>query len=137
MQIEGTEWYTACGTKFTPIEGSERTQVQTFYGYRMPVGGKKDSEVKDLIALLKSDGVHAKLKTSREDHSGIPKGTPYLQVLDEKSTIALEKLFMDQGIELPVDRYKEYGMEYINRTPKAELAPVVKKSFWDRLFGRK
>lgn len=136
MQIRGTEWYTASGTKFTPIEGSERTQVQTFYGYRMSVAGRKDSEVKELMALLKSDGVNAKLKISKHSHTGIPKGTPYLQVLDDESAIALEKIFLKDGIELPTDRYKEYGMEYINRTPKV-VPQVVQRSFWDRLFGRK
>ncbi len=135
MQIKGTKWYTACGTKLEEIEGSERVFVKKIYGYRMPVGSKKDSEIKDLIDLLKSDGVHAKLRTSKNDHSGIPKGTPFLQVLDEESAIALEKLFMKQGIELPSDRYKEYGLEYINRTPK-KMAPAVQKSFWKRFFGR-
>lgn len=134
MQIRGTEWYTAYGTHFEPIKGSERTKVQTVYGYRMPVEGRSDKEIKELMDLLKSDGVDAKLRTSKHEHSGIPAGTPFLQVLEEKSAIALEKIFLKQGIVLETDRYKEYGLEYINRTPKENVA--AKKSFWDRLFGR-
>ena len=136
MQIKGTEWYTACGTKFAPIKGSERTQVKTLYGYRMPVSGRDEEEIKALVDQLKADGVEAKLKTSKHDHSGVPSGTPFLQVLDEKSAIALEKIFLESGITLETDRYKEYGLEYINRTPKP-IAPAVKRSFFERLFGRK
>lgn len=136
MKIKGTNWYTACGTHFTPIEGSERTQVQTFYGYRMPVGEKTEKEIKEFMALLKSDGIDSKLKKSKHEHSGIPAGVPFLQVSDEESAIALEKVFLKSGIVLETDRYKEYGLEYINRTPKP-VAPAVKKSFFERLFGRK
>ena len=136
MKIKGTQWYTACATKFTPIKGSERVQFQTLYGYRMSVKGRKKEEIKSLIDQLKADGVTAKLKVSKHEHSGIPAGTPFLQVLDEESAIALEKIFLKEGIVLETDRYKEYGMEYINRTPK-QITPAVKKSFFDRLFGRK
>ena len=133
MKIRGTEWYTANAINFIPVEGGGR-KVQTLYGYRMPVSGKKDSETEELMALLKADGVeNIKLKTSKHDHSGIPKGTPFLEVLDEESVIALEQIFLKQGIELPTDRYKEYGLEYIKRQP----TPLpVKKSWLDRILGR-
>lgn len=132
MQIRGTEWYTALRTY-----SDEKGNQVSVYGYRMPVQGRDSRELKEFIALLKADGVDVKLRVSSNSHLGIPAGTPFIQVLDDESAIALEKIFLKQGIELPTDRYKEYGMEYINRTPKAELAPVVKKSFFDRLFGRK
>ena len=132
MQIKGTEWYTAfCDPSL------KNGASKAVYGYRMPVQGKEEKELKKMIAFLKQDGVDVILRTSQNSHVAIPAGSPFIQVLDDESAIALEKIFLKQGIELPTDRYKEYGMEYINRTPKAELAPVVKKSFFDRLFGRK
>ena len=137
MKIKGTEWYTACGIKFTPIEGSERVELQKFYGYRIPVQDKNSKELNELITLLKTDNVNVKLKTSKHDHTGIPKGTPYLQVLDEKSAIALERIFLEQGITLSPDRYKEYGLKYINRTQNEKLNSSLKKSFLNCLFERK
>ena len=136
MQIRGTQWYTACGTYSTPLKGGERAQVQTVYGYRMSVQNKDIKELKELLEQLKSNGINARLKTSKHDHTGIPKGTPFLEVLDEKSAIALEEVLWEQGIELSKDRYKEYGLEYINRTAR-KLSPPVKKSFFVRLFRRR
>ena len=136
MKIEGTEWYTASGYKSKQIEGSERTMVGVLYGYRMPVLGRNPEEISDLQDVLKSDGIVAKLKTSEHDHTGIPAGTPFLQVLDEESAIALEKLFLKSGISLPPDRFKEYGLKQIDR-PKKEMSVVQKKSIWGSLFGRK
>ena len=135
MKIEGTEWYTACGT-ILPDEGHEDKKEQVLYGYRMPLASKTPEEITNLIEQLKSEGVKVKLRTSEHEHTGIPKGTPFLQVLDEKSAISLEKSFLKKGITLEKDRYKEHGLEYINRTPK-QITTVVRKSFFDRLFGRK
>ena len=142
MKIKGTEWYTAMGRKmevksFHDQDDDESTYVPvTLYGYRMPIQGRKPQDINDLRELLKADGVDTKLRSSKHNHTGIPAGTPFLEVLDEKSAIALEKIFLKEGIVLETDRYKEYGLEYINRTPK-QVSPVVKRSFFDRLFGRK
>ena len=133
MKIKGTEWYTANGIRGTRIEGSERSAIQVLYGYRMPLKDRTTAEIIELRELLKSDGINTKLKTSKHEHTGIPAGVPFLEVLDEDSAIALEKTFLKQGIQLPTDRYKEYGLEYIKRTPD----PVVIKTIWDNLFGRK
>ena len=131
MQIRGTEWYTALRTY--PDEKGNQVSV---YGYRMPVQGRDSRELKEFIALLKADGVDIKLRVSPNSHLAIPVGTPFIQVLDNQSAIALEEIFLRQGVDLPADRFKEYGMEYINRTPK-QVPQVVQKTFWDRLFGRK
>lgn len=131
MQIKGTEWYTAfCDPSLK--DGASKA----VYGYRMPVLGKNAKELEKFMASLKAEGVDVVLRTSQNSHVAIPVGSPFIQVLDEKSAIALEKIFLKQGIELPQDRYKEYGLEYINRTPN-KLDSLIKKSLWDRLFGRK
>ena len=136
MKIDGTEWYTASGYKSKQIEGSERSMIEVVYGYRMPVLSRSPKEISDLQNILKSDGVVAKLKTSKHDHTGIPAGTPFLQVLDEESAIALERLFLKSGINLAPDRFKEYGLEHIDR-PKKEVSIVQKKGILNSLFGRK
>ena len=136
MKIKGTEWYTASAYRGRQIEGSERSEILVSYGYRMPVQGRTSKEINELRELLKGDGVNTKLRSSKNSHTGIPAGNPFLEVLDEKSAIALEKIFLKRGVVLETDRYKEYGLEYINRTPK-QVSPVVKRSFFDRLFGRK
>lgn len=138
MKIEAKEgaWYTAEEITGTPIEGSERVLIGRRYGYRMPLEGKTPEEIEKLKNTLKSEGVEAELKISSEKYTGIPAGTQFLEVFDEKSAIALEVRFLKQGIKLLTDRFKEHGLEYINRTPK-EVNPAVKKSIWDRLFGRK
>ena len=144
MKIRGTEWYTAVGEKqiekSSHSESSDETPTMVsiiFYGYRKPVQGKSLAEINTEINELKSKGVEQiKLRTSVHSYTGIPAGTQFLQVLDEKSAIALEKIFLEKGIDLPSDRYKEHGLGYINRTPKV-IKPVVKKSIWSCLFGRK
>ena len=131
MQIRGTEWYTAfCDPSL------KNGASKAVYGYRMPVQGKDPKELEKMMSDLKKEGVSVILRTSQNTHVAIPAGSPFIQVLDEESAIALEKLFFKKGIELPTDRFKEYGMEYINRTPK-QVPPVVQKTFWDRLLGRK
>lgn len=133
MQIKGTNWYTASGVTFTPTkEGG--TRAKTVYGYRLPLHDKSVNEMNELRDLLKSEGVTVKLKSSKNAHTGIPAGKPFFEVLDEKSVIALEKVFLQEGITLPPDRYKEYGLEHINRTSKT-VSPALQ--FWSRLFGRK
>ena len=109
VEIKGTKWYTASATKFIPVEG-KGTKVCIVYGYRMPVEGRSEQELKNLMNQLPSDGINAKLRTSKNEHTGIPAGTPFLQVLDEDSILSLEEIFLKQGIELPMDRYKEYGI---------------------------
>ena len=137
MKIKGTEWYTSREIKCTPIEGSDgRVYIQKLYGYRMPVPGRTTKELKELMTLLKSDGIDTKLMTEEGLETEIPAGTPFLQVSNEKSAIALENLFLKQGIVLKEDRYKEYGLKRINR-PAKEVNPVVKKSFLGFFFGRR
>ncbi len=144
MRIRGTDWYTAVGegreVKSFHNEDDDEPQTYvpvTYYGYRKSVQGKTQDEINAEIEDLKRNGVeHIKLRKSVHSHLGIPAGTPFLQIFDEQSAIALEKMLLKKGIELPADRYKEYGLGYINRTPK-EISPAVKVSIWDRLFGRK
>lgn len=124
MQIKGTNWYTACRKpSWKPIPGSERVEVGHFiYGYRMPVGDRPSKEVNEYIKMLKDEyGVTAVLKKSKQAHTDIPAGTPYLTVWDEKSIIALEKMFLENGIELRPDRYKEYGMSSFIRNLGASV----------------
>ena len=136
MKIKGTEWYTATAYQGKQIKGSERSGVQVYYGYRMSVQGRTPKEINELKELLKADGVNTKLRSSKVNHTGIPAGTPFLEVLDEESVIALERIFLKEGIVLETDRYKEYGREYINRPPR-QISPTLKRSFFDRLFERK
>ena len=136
MQINGTNWYTASGYHGEQIKGSERSMIRVWYGYCMPIQDKDEKETKSLMGILKADGVITKLKTSKHTHTGIPAGTPFLQVSDEESIIALEKIFLKQGIELSPDRYKEYGLDRILRPVKDSVAPVAKKSIWSKFFGR-
>ena len=147
MKIKGTEWYTAyrisqlegssfcmpCGSNMTLVKGSERGMEQMFFGYRMPVHEKDSAEVKELMAILKSSGVNTKLRTSKRGHTGIPAGTPFLEVFDEESTIALEKIFLNRGVVLSPNRYKEYGLEHINRPPQS----AVQHSLLSKRFERK
>ena len=138
MKIKGTEWYTACAVKL--VKKGNSAKVEGKYGYRLPVEGRSPEEIKEMQNLLKADGVSSSLKTSMKDHTGIPAGTVFIEVLDEKSATALEGIFLKQGIDLPADRYKEYGLEIINRPGRKvdlELDFGIKKSFLDRLLGRK
>ena len=131
MQIKGTDWYTAfCDPSL------KNGASKAVYGYRMPVQGQDRKEVEKLIVNLQKDGINVVLRTSQNSHVAIPAGSPFIQVLDEESAIALEQNLLKKGIKLQTDRYKEYGLEYINRTHPKELESAVKKSLWARLLGR-
>lgn len=141
MKIKGTDWYTAVDEKrviksFHDDDEESPTYVPvTYYGYRRSVQGKSETEIKAEIEDLKRKGIeHIKLKKSMHAYTGIPAGTFFLQVLDEDSVIALEKSLLKEGIDLPTDRYKEYGLKYINRPPSQEKT-IPKLSIWKRLFG--
>ena len=133
MKIKGTNWYTAfCDPSL------KNGASKAVYGYRMPVQGKKQEEIDKMIADLKKEGVRVVSRTSQNSHVAIPAGSPFIQVLDEESAIALEQIFLKKGIEVPTDRYKEYGMEYMKRgelsRPQKQHPPKT-ISFWAKLFG--
>ena len=124
MQIKGTDWYTAAG---------RLPSGEVSYGYRRSVKDLTATELTKLVHLLKSDGINTILRISQHDHRGVPAGTPMLEIFDEESILAFEGM-LPKGV-LPADRYKEHGLEYINR-PARKAKPPVPKSFWGRLFGR-
>ena len=57
MKIKGTNWYTASAVHGERIEGSGRSKIQVLYGYRLPVQGQSDVEIKERIVALKEKGV--------------------------------------------------------------------------------
>ena len=116
MRIKGTsEWYTAA------LERHDPNQPELLLSYRRSLAGKSEEEIDKLQEDLFSEGVNTVLKSSRHNHTGIPAGTPYLQVEDEASVARLEHLWGKLGIELDPHRYDAY----LKPAPKGKLADKI------------
>ncbi len=110
-KIQGTEWYTAAGITLHKIEGSERHGVSRWFGYRRPVRDTSPLEVRKIVQELKAGGITCTgngPKVSKNNHTDIPAGTPYLQVADPKSVARLEAKWAKMGILLDAHRFDIY-----------------------------
>jgi len=124
-KIKGSEWYTAAALKGKSIEGSERCTIGITYGYRRSLAGLPEKEIQAQQKVLSEYGIISKIKVSSNNHTDIPAGTPFLEVMDEKSVARLEHALSQKGIELPADRFDIYTKQ----TPKRKLILPSNRSY--------
>ena len=103
MEIKGTGWYTA------GVYDTDKTGKPYFFPtYRRSLEGMT---LRDKT-LLMNLGVLTKKRRSHRNHTGIPMGTPFLQVEDPQSVKKLEEYWTKkQVIKLDPHRYDAYLKE--------------------------
>jgi len=108
MKISGTEWYTAARSKLQSDSQDVGLPPPVFLTYRCSVENQTEEQIQAKQAELAAKGIKTKLKQSKYDHTGIPAGTPFLQIADEESVANIEKLWGLMGLELDAHRFDEY-----------------------------
>ena len=116
MKIQGTDWYTAyipAHFKELDQEDGVGTLCPAFCTYRYSLAGMTDDEIQKESDQLQAKGIEVIQKISKQDHTGIPAGTPFFQVKNKESVENFEKKVLipdlkQQGLELNPHRFDEY-----------------------------
>ena len=137
MRIGLTDYYTTKKHIYTHDPETNRIRPQLVPAYVLSVYDKSRSYVYDLCREMRTYGIGAQYRCFIEEDLELP----HILILQPKSVERLEKLFKQQGIDLPEDRFQKLTnwdavLDFEKERAKGVYQPSDrknKKTIWQRI----
>ncbi|MBQ4471770.1 MAG: hypothetical protein II942_00775 [Alphaproteobacteria bacterium] len=136
MRIGLTDYYTTKKHIYAHDPETNRIRPQSVPAYVLSVYNKPHSYIYELCREMRTYGIGTQYKCYIDDDLELP----HILILQPTAVERLEKLFKQQGIDLPADRFEKRTdwdevVDFERKRAKGVFQPVVrnKRTIWQKI----